>query len=88
MARSSVNERRCGTRKKESRRERETSSIYLHTVVLPSHSPSSLSVFFFAVSVFSLFVPSLLPVHLEKASPQSTLYSAAAPARALAGILL
>ena len=87
MARSSVNERRCGTRKKESRRERETSSIYLHTVVLPSHSPSSLSVFF-PVSFFSLFVPSLLPVHLEKASPQSTLYSAAAPARALAGILL
>lgn len=73
-------------RKKADERGRPPLYIYI-----PWYCPLTLSPlfqFFFAISVFSLFVPSLLPVHLEKASPQSTLYSAAAPARALAGILL
>ena len=73
-------------RKKADERGRPPLYIYI-----PWYCPLTLPPlfqFFFPVSFFSLFVPSLLPVHLEKASPQSTLYSAAAPARALAGILL
>ena len=74
-------------RKKADERGRPPLYISTYRGIALSLSLLSFS-FFFAVSVFSLFVPSLLPVHLEKASPQSTLYSAAAPARALAGILL
>lgn len=73
-------------RKKADERGRPPLYIYI-----PWYCPLTLPPlfqFFFPVSFFSLFVLSLLPVHLEKASPQSTLYSAAAPARALAGILL
>lgn len=73
-------------RKKADERGRPPLYIYI-----PWYCPLTLPPLFqfiFPVSFFSLFVPSLLPVHLEKASPQSTLYSAAAPARALAGILL
>lgn len=68
--------------------ERGRPPLYIYIPWYCPLTPPPLFQFFFAVSVFSLFVPSLLPVHLEKASPQSTLYSAAAPARALAGILL
>lgn len=73
-------------RKKADERGRPPLYIYI-----PWYCPLTLPPLFqsfFPFLFFSLFVPSLLPVHLEKASPQSTLYSAAAPARALAGILL
>ena len=42
--------------------------------------------FQFFSHLIPLFMPSLLPVHLEKASHLPALYSTAAPARALAGI--
>lgn len=73
-------------RKKADERGRPPLYIYI-----PWYCPLTLPPLFqsfFPFLFFLSFVPSLLPVHLEKASPQSTLYSAAAPARALAGILL
>lgn len=85
MARSSVKE---VWNEKERKQTREGDLLYISTYRGIALSLSLLSFSFFPVSFFSLFVSSLLPVHLEKASPQSTLYSAAAPARTLAGILL
>lgn len=81
--------RRCGTRKKVRRRKRDTSDFNclwsLLTGVLSSHFASSFPVFF--SRFIPRFMPPLLPVHLEKASHLSALYSAAAPARALASIM-